>query len=670
MSEEKRKQAKKNISRSARNDYRNYVETIVQDIEDANKVGKYSDTFKLAKQLSGKKKSSSCVQPSKDNEGNPIISTEKQLELWAEFLEKKFEKGPEEPEVNLEDPDEEAVPPPTLDETVTCLKKLSRGKAAGPDEIPIEQYQSSDSACRELHNLLVLIFETEQVPEDLVTGDMLMLYKKNERNKRTNYRALGLLNHSYKTFSMVLLVRIVPFIDPLFSDMQAGFHAGRGCRDNILILTMAIYHLLSRVEADQCAGIITYIDFVAAFDSIYHSYMLESMKRYGVPLKYIRLVAEIYKNASVRVRLQEKGGHRSYSRNIPIRRGAIQGDIPSPVVFLIALDRLLKEHGSLHTGIRITEQLTLSELAFADDAALGNQNTQDASQRITRLSEGAKEAGMEISVPKTKVQHIAHRPKVTATTEEDIANLPTAKKFQYECESCGMTYPTKHGRSVHQGRFCKGPNSKKPSRKGTVADRIITRMKVEEHQNSLPKVMMGDKELDNTYAMVYLGAEVAGDGDQQVTFKHRRDIAWGKFNEYRTPLTTSKLSINLRIRLYSALVVQTMIYGSSAWLLDTKLKKNLNGVSSKMLTSITKRSIHEEASSPTFDIVDHVLKRRKSYLGHILRLDPERGVRRYLLELNPDTTPFVPGSLLADTSFETVEDMIEAAQDRLEWAKD
>ena len=182
--------------------------------------------------------------------------------------------------------------------------------------------------------------------------------------------------------------------------------------------------------------------------------------------------------------------------------------------------------------------------------------------------------------------------------------------------------------------------------------------------------MMGDKELDNTYAMVYLGAEVAGDGDQQVTFKHRRDIAWGKFNEYRTPLTTSKLSINLRIRLYSALVVQTMIYGSSAWLLDTKLKKNLNGVSSKMLTSITKRSIHEEASSPTFDIVDHVLKRRKSYLGHILRLDPERGVRRYLLELNPETTPFVPGSLLADTSFDTVEDMIEAAQDRLEWAKD
>ena len=80
------------------------------------------------------------------------------------------------------------------------------------------------------------------------------------------------------------------------------------------------------------------------------------------------------------------------------------------VVFLVALDRLLKEHGSLHTGLQITPELMLSELAFADDAALGNKNVQEASDRITKLCEGAKEAGMEISVPKTKVQHITNSP--------------------------------------------------------------------------------------------------------------------------------------------------------------------------------------------------------------------------------------------------------------------
>ena len=86
-----------------------------------------------------------------------------------------------------------------------------------------------------------------------------------------------------------------------------------------------------------------------------------------------------------------------------------------------------------------------------------------------------------------------------------------------------------------------------------------------------------------------------------------------------------------------------------------------------MLSAITGRSIHEEASEPTYDVVHHVLDRRKAYLGHILRMEPDRAVRRYLLELNPSAVPFVPGSLLDDTEYETVEEAIAAAQDRVRW---
>ena len=83
-----------------------------------------------------------------------------------------------------------------------------------------------------------------------------------------------------------------------------------------------------------------------------------------------------------------------------------------------------------------------------------------------------------------------------------------------------------------------------------------------------------------------------------------------------------------------------------------------------MLANIPERTIHQEASSPTFHVVDRVLKRRKAYLGHILRLEPDRAVRRFLLELSPNSAPFIPGSLLDDTDYRTVEEMIEAAEDR------
>ena len=86
-----------------------------------------------------------------------------------------------------------------------------------------------------------------------------------------------------------------------------------------------------------------------------------------------------------------------------------------------------------------------------------------------------------------------------------------------------MTYTTKHGLSVHKGRFCKGRRTaRKPSRKGSIANRINTRMKVEKHP-------FGNNDLKNIYAFTYLGAEIPGGGDPLVPVKHRCDVAWGRF---------------------------------------------------------------------------------------------------------------------------------------------
>ena len=143
----------------------------------------------------------------------------------------------------------------------------------------------------------------------------------------------------------------------------------------------------------------------------------------------------IYESAKVRMRLQCPGGKKAYSRSIPVKRGAIQGDIPSPICFLVALDKLLKDHGGLDTGIHLTMDLMLSDLKFADDAGLANEETESATNRLTTLdAKGEEEAGMKVSIPKTKAQHIRKRPIVSSTTENDIQNLPPEKKFKFECD--------------------------------------------------------------------------------------------------------------------------------------------------------------------------------------------------------------------------------------------
>ena len=296
-----------------------------------------------------------------------------------------------------------------------------------------------------------------EVPEEFVLGEMMMFYKKKCKNDRRNYRALGLLNHTYKVFSTILMMRIVPYVEPKLSEMQAGFRQKRGCCDNILILNMSINKIRQKAKEDiRSLGVITYIDFTAAFDSILHSYMLSALKDYGVPLKYCRLVEEIYRSTAVRVRIQEVGGNRQYSRNIHVKHGAVQADIPSPEIFLVTLDKVLGEHGGLDKGIKITDLLTLSELEFADDASLPDEDAVTASDRLTTFNQQAQEqAGMEISIAKTKVQHIMNCPTVSETTEDDVENLPPEMKFKFKCDKCGMDYPTKHGLSIHKERWCK-----------------------------------------------------------------------------------------------------------------------------------------------------------------------------------------------------------------------
>ena len=674
LSADQRRHLKRQISHSARQDFRDYVDSLLGDIEQAVAVGNIKEVFRITKSLSNKRNGNKFIQPSKDLLGNQIVDDAQQLDSWATFLDSKFAAGPNEQEVMLDDNDEpEIIPSISLDEVKACRDKLKSGKACGPDSTPIEQFKASDAATEELHHVLSSIFDNESIPDNFVLADMLMHYKKKDKDNRGNYRALGLLNHGYKVFAMILLARISPYIMPKLLDTQAGFRKERGCRDNILILVTAIDHLLKNAADDaRSCGIITYIDYTAAFDSIYHSYLLNALKSYGVPLKYCRLVRAIYRSAEIRVRLQDRSGNRSYSRNVSVSRGAIQGDIPSPVCFLVSLDKLLREHGGIDTGIQITDDLLLSDLEFADDASLPNEDTVTASNRLTHLNEkSTEEAGMSVSIPKTKAQHIRKRPEVSATTETDIENLPPDKQFKFKCDKCPMSYPTKHGLSVHQGRWCKKrKNAKKASRKGTVADRIITRVKVDAAQSNYDKVSIGAEELENVYAFVYLGAAIAGDGDPRVTLKHRTDIAWGCFNEYRKTLTSTKLPIPVRIKLYRSLVVQSLIYGSEAWFLKDDIRKSINGVNSKFLSQITKNSIHAEARHPSFSVVNNILKRRWEYLGHILRMENYRTLRRFLLELAPREAPFTDGSLLADTNFRSQDEMIETARDRKKWKEE
>ena len=73
-----------------------------------------------------------------------------------------------------------------------------------------------------------------------------MLYKnKGSSDDPTKYRCLGMLNHTYKVLSTIILDRIIKETQGYLPDWQAGFRQLRGCRDNILILRTIIDRMMA-----------------------------------------------------------------------------------------------------------------------------------------------------------------------------------------------------------------------------------------------------------------------------------------------------------------------------------------------------------------------------------------------------------------------------------------
>ena len=153
----------------------------------------------------------------------------------------------------------------------------------------------------------------------------------------------------------------------------------------------------------------------------------------------------------------------------------------------------------------------------------------------------------------------------------------------------------------------------------------------------------------------------------EVPITHRCNIAWGRFGQYTKTLMASTLPVAARVRLHRTLIISTMSHSCEAWQFTKRAQQKVIGVNSKMLSLITKNTIHDEAKHPTFDAVDYILKLRHEFSGHILRMDSNRSLKRFLIKLNPSEAPFRAGSLLSESNFQDIDSAIEAAENRSEW---
>ena len=415
-------EANREVKRSTRRDKSTYVEDLAAEAQKAARSGDMAKVYSIAKQLSGKKGSSDV--PVKNKEGTRITTDEGQRRRWSEHFKEILNRPPPTERANF--PTAEDTLPikttmPTKEEIKAALKSLKSRKAPGPDGIPPEAFTAdTDTATSVLHKLYVKIWEEEEIPEDWKMGHIVKLPKKGDLSNCGNWRGITLLSIASKVLLRVILDRMKTHLHKLLRQNQAGFTPGKSTTDQAAALRI----IIEQVEEWNSTVYMNFIDFLKAFDSLDRESMFKLLEHYGVPEKIIKMIKCIYKDFKCKVIHKGK-----LSPPFPVKTGVRQGCLLSPLMFILAIDWIMKHTESKNSGLQWTLTKELHDLDFADDIVLFSRTLGHIQQKTTKLEEEAAKLGLIINSDKTKSMRINARNPDPVTVSG--AQVEDVEKFTY-----------------------------------------------------------------------------------------------------------------------------------------------------------------------------------------------------------------------------------------------
>lgn len=126
-----------------------------------------------------------------------------------------------------------------------------------------------------------------------------------------------------------------------------------------------------------------------------------------------------------------------------IARGVIQGDIISPIFFIVALTQLVKDYDKSGTGISVGHIKDIRVLGYADDAAMTEWYVEDMTARLTEFADAAvKHTDMRVKPSKTFTQLVGKQDEVEKATEEEVKKKTSRYKFEctYAAAGCSQRF--------------------------------------------------------------------------------------------------------------------------------------------------------------------------------------------------------------------------------------
>ena len=338
----------------------------------------------------------------KDKQGNLLTQTDEIGERWKEYfyellnaeqdpeLTEEYNSGNIGAEELAENNREEAQI--TTDEVKDAIAKMKNRKSPGDDELPVEILRAGgECVIKQLHKMYNTAYITERIPSDWQKGVISPIYKKGEKTSCDNHRGITLLSHAGKIYSRILENRLRDCVENVLDDSQFGFRPGRGTTDATFIVKL----LLEKSWEWGIDKYVLFIDLEKAFDRVDRGSLWQILQdpHYNIPTKLVRVIKSMYTQSTNKVMTQD-----IESDWFEIKSGVRQGDVLSPLLFVIFMDKCLRD-------IR-TEHCREETVMYADDVVAIADSAVDIQDVASRWWNGMKANGMKINTKKGKTEYV------------------------------------------------------------------------------------------------------------------------------------------------------------------------------------------------------------------------------------------------------------------------
>ena len=242
-------------------------------------------------------------------------------------------------------------------ELLVAASNLSSSTAIGPDKVAYLMLKYlPHSGMDFLLYIFNLSWTSYSFPSIWKKSSIIPIHKMGKPlDSPASFLPISLTSCISKLFERIILSRLLIFLESnsILSPCQAGFRPGRSILDQILFLSQSILDGFNKPRPGS-RTILSTIDFLKAFDSVWHPTLFHKLTSAGLPPCFARWTQSSLSDRRACVVYQN---HKS--RSFRVRRGVWQGSIFDPVLFSLFINDLM---ASLPSSVSCS--------LYADDLAI------------------------------------------------------------------------------------------------------------------------------------------------------------------------------------------------------------------------------------------------------------------------------------------------------------